>query len=312
VRQNPKGGDPLRRCQGMKRTFGRVLSVLIFAISAVAVDPGLVLHKRVSEVRLSLVATDSTGRPWPDLSPSSLTISDGGQLVSDFQLRNAADTPLRIGILLDLSDSTQKSWSSVRASLIESMDGLVHPGDEILMMTFNSRIEMERVITGPEDLTEVVNSSSGGLTALYDSLYEACAHPVFSSGFEARRSALILFSDGEDSVSYRALADAIAAAVKTGVAIYTITTHRPERWQRGDAVLHLVASLTGGRDFVVKDLEELRTALQTINEELRNSYVLYYHVPSEETRRAFRRVEVFPVHTKGLRLRARAGYYTTP
>jgi VWFA-related protein len=298
--------------QGVKRTFGIVLSVLILVISTRAADPGFVLHKRVGEVRLTLIATDSAGRPWSGLSASSLAVSDEGLAIPNFEVRTANDLPLQIGILLDLSDSTHKSWPAVRAALQDSMHGLLQPGDQILMMTFNSRVESEQLLNRPQEFVEALPSADGGLTALYDALHRACEHPVFSEGMEPRRSALILFSDGEDTSSYRGLAEAIASAERSGIAIYTISTHKPNQWQRGDGILRHIARSTGGRDFVVKDPKELRTALQTINEELRSSYLLYYRPPSPETRDSFRRVEVLPARDAHLQLRTRAGYYSQP
>jgi VWFA-related protein len=298
--------------QGMKRTLGNVLSVLMLAGFAHPAEPDLILHKRVSEVRMTVVATDAAGRPWQGLSAASLAVSDEGRAVSDLQLRSAHDLPLQVGILVDLSDSTHKSWPTVRAALAESMGNLLGPGDQILMMTFNGRIETERVLNNPQDLAEALPASDGGLTALYDTLYRACEHPVFSVGQEPRRSALILFSDGEDTLSVRGLLEATTAAERSGIAIYTIATHKSGQWRRGDGVLHELATATGGRDFVVKDGKELRTAVATINEELRSAYLLYYRPSNAEGRGGFRRVEVLPARNADLRLRTRAGYFPAP
>lgn len=296
----------------MKRTFGRVLLVLIFVSSAYAADPNLTFHSRVNEVRLTLIATDSQGRPWPGLAASSLAVADEGRAISEFQLHSANDLPLQVGVLLDLSDSTHGSWPAVRAALTQSMEGLLRPSDQILMITFNSRIQTERVLAEAQELDESLPAPAGGLTALYDTLYRACEHPLFSGDLEPHRSALILFSDGKDNMSYRGLADAIASAQKSGIAIYTITLHKPHQWHRGDGVLHSMASATGGNDFVVSDVKGVQAALQTIHEELRNSYLLYYRPSSGEIRGDFRRVEILPARDAGLHLRTRSGYYAKP
>jgi Ca-activated chloride channel homolog len=296
----------------MSRTLGRVLLVLILVRVAYAADPDLVLHQRVSEVRLTLVATDREGHPWPGLSAASLAVSDEGGAIADFQLRSANDLPLRVGVLVDLSDSTHDSWTAVRTALTQSLEGLVQPQDQILMMTFNSQVQSERVLTSPQELDQTLPESKGGLTALYDTLYRACQHPLFSDDLQPRRSAIILFSDGEDTLSYRGMADAIASAQRSGIAIYTLTVHKPNRWQRGDAVLRELARATGGNDFVVSDMKGMQDALQTIHEELRSSYVLYYRPLKGEGGRRFHRVEILPAQNARLRLRARAGYYPEP
>jgi hypothetical protein len=137
----PKDNADVDDDQYVKRTFGHALSVLMFVATAFAADPTYVLHKKVSEVRLTLVATDAAGRPLQELSPSSLAISDEGRAIVEFQLRSANDLPLRVGVMLDLSDSTAHAWPTLRGALAESMSGLLQPGDEILMTTFANRIQ---------------------------------------------------------------------------------------------------------------------------------------------------------------------------
>jgi VWFA-related protein len=168
------------------------------------------------------------------------------------------------------------------------------------------------VLARPQELDETLPPSSGGLTALYDTLYQACKHPLFSSDLEQHRSALILFSDGEDTSSYRGLAEAIAAAQRGEIAIYTISVHKPNRWRRGDGVLQSIARATGGNDFVVSDLKGVQAALQSIHEELRSSYLLYYRPAKGEIGSGFRRVDILPAHDAALHLRTRSGYYANP
>jgi VWFA-related protein len=294
----------------MRLTFGYSLSVLILGAVAFSADADLVLHKRVSEVQLNVVAVDASGRPSQNLTPADLSIADEGQAVTDFQLRRAADLPLQVAIVLDRSESTSKSWPMVRAALLDSLRDVVRPGDKILLVTFNSKIESEIQMDALENLAQALPASAGGLTALYDSVYTVCRTDVFRAP-EARRSAVILFSDGEDNLSYRPLGDAIAQAQRSGVAIYSVSTHKPKQHLQGDAVLHEVARHTGGRDFAVKDERGLRSALQTIAEELRDSYLVFYRAPADSAL-GFRHVDVLPRQANGTRLRTRTGYYVTP
>jgi VWFA-related protein len=150
------------------------------------------------------------------------------------------------------------------------------------------------------------------LTALYDAIYQACGRPVFAADGEPHRSALILFSDGEDDLSLHGLGDAIARAERAGVAIYTITTHNPKKTTSGDGVLHSLAETTGGRDFIVKDQVQLESALAEIDRELRTSYLLYYRASEQPGVRTFRRVHVIPSEGGRARVRSRAGYFTAP
>jgi VWFA-related protein len=247
------------------------------------------------------------------LSPADITVLEDGQPVPRFELRTASDLGLRVAIVIDLSDSTRRTWTTVRAALSRSMRDVMRPDDELLVMMFNSSIEVERRVAHPADLEAVLGDpGGGGLTALYDAIYQACGRRVFAADGEPHRSAMILFSDGEDDLSLHGLGDAIARAERAGVAIYTIATHSPKKKTNGDAVLHKLAETTGGRDFIVKDQAQLETALSEINRELRTSYLLYYRASEQPGVRTFRRVHVIPSEGGPARVRSRAGYFTAP
>jgi len=297
---------------GMKRI--PCLFLLIFAsLVSFAAESAFLVRRRVSEVQLALVATDPKGRPRLDLSPSDIIVLEDGRPVPRFELRSAADLPLRIGVVLDLSDSTVKSWAAVGSALVRSLQQVMRPNDQLLVLAFNSKIELERTVSDPVQLGEILaHPSTGGLTSLYDTVFHACDEPVFSDEREPHRSAMILFSDGEDDLSLRGLPDAIARAERRGVAIYTVAAHDPKKRARGDAVLRDLALATGGRDYIVKNARQLGDALSAINEELRSSYVLYYPVPQDSGNQAFRRVHVIPRQADSVLLRSRAGYFTSP
>jgi VWFA-related protein len=181
-----------------------------------------------------------------------------------------------------------------------------------MVLAFNSRIELERRVNSPGELeSALADPGSGGLTALYDVLYQACGRSVFAADGQPHRSALILFSDGEDDLSLHGLSDTIARAEMAGVAIYTVATHNPKKKTQGDVVLHDLAAATGGKDFVVKDAAQLQKALAEINGELRSSYLLYYRASEQPGVRTFRRVHVIPTQG-GAHVRSREGYYTAP
>jgi VWFA-related protein len=287
--------------------------ILLLLIPGFAGESKPLLRKRVSEVRLTLVATDQNNRLLPSLSPTDITLLDDGRPVPNFELRSAADLPLRLAIVLDLSDSTQKSWAAIRSALLQSLPQAMRPQDEVLVLTFSSEIATQRTLSEPDQLDLTLqNPPTGGLTALYDSIYRTCNHGLFIGDSEPHRSALILFSDGEDDLSRHSLNEVIAKAQSAGIAIYTLSNHNPKQKRQGDVVLRDLAAATGGRDFVLKDAQQLQDALTAINGELRSSYLLYYRPPDESGGRTFRRVYLLPAQGSGPRLRSRAGYFTAP
>ena len=131
-----------------------VLPLLLpfLAVLSFAGDSVPLIHKRISEVDFTVVAMDGNNRPMTNLSPGDITVLDNGQPVPQFNLRSAGDLPLRLGIVLDLSDSTRKTWPMLRTALARSVAEVIRPQDRLLLMTFNSKIETLRAIAEPTSL----------------------------------------------------------------------------------------------------------------------------------------------------------------
>jgi len=285
----------------------------VLALADFAAEPVLHIRKRVSEVQFTVVAEDASGRPMRNLSATELSVRDNGRAVSDFRLRSASDLPLRIGIMADLSGSTAVTWEQVRSSLIQSTRDLLQPQDQVMVVEFNQKIQLARTIQEPAELAQVLPAKDvGGLTALYDSVYQTCDDREFFERSGPRHAALILLSDGEDNLSLRGLDDTIARAQQSNIAIYTIAMHRRKTGREGDAILRSMSENTGGRAFVVRDGSELQMALTTIGDELRSAYLLNFRPAQEDAVPAFHRVEVEPVPGEQLRVRTRSGYFTSP
>jgi VWFA-related protein len=207
-------------------SFALVLLSLALGPGDIPNEPALHIHKRVSEVQLTLVAEDSRGRPRQGLSPAEIAVREDGRAIDGFMLRPAEDLPLRIGIVLDLSGSTAITWDQVRRSLVGSVQELLRPEDQVLLVTFGRQIELEQTIRHAGELQALLPvKDGGGLTALYDSVYRTCDDREFFDDAGPRRSALILFSDGEDNLSLKGLGEVIAQAQRAGIAIYTVTMH---------------------------------------------------------------------------------------
>ena len=302
---------PSADCLGVRH---KITCILVFAlfVTKLCGESAPLFRKRVSEVQLTLVATDQNDRPLMTLAPTDITVLEDGQAIPQFELRPAADLPLRVAVVIDLSDSNQKAWTAVKNTLVGSLGGWMRPRDQMLVVEFNSKTVMQTPVKDPTQLESALErpDSNHGLTALYDTIYQVCDHPIFKRADEPVRSALILFSDGEDDLSLHGLGDAIARAELNGVSLYTISAHNPRQASAGDTVLHELASATGGRDFVVGDAVRLQQSLSAIRDELRNSYFLYYRPLNDQQARGFRRVRVVPARAGGARIRSRAGYFT--
>ncbi len=284
----------------------------LFFVTNFSAESLPVIRKTVSEVHLTLVATDQQGRAVENLSPHDIAVLDEDYRISNFELQPASELPLRVGVVLDTSESNLPAWTSTKQAVAEFLQETLKPRDQAILIAFDSRVEMEKQVDDPEDARSLMAAvPSGGQTALYDALYKTCESAVFNDFHEPRRSALILFSDGKDNLSWHSLDQTIEKAGANGIAVYTISVHSRKMPNSGDAVLHRLAQNTGGTDFTVSKPEELRQSLMKISEDLRSSYLLYYRAPSETGVREFRRVRVLPVKDGGPAFRYKGGYYTS-
>ena len=290
-----------------------LLSTLFVLVTTLLGESTAVIRRTVSEVQIRLVATDREGKAVPNLSPADIRVLEDDQPIQNFELRAASDLPLRVGLLVDTSDSNLATWAMTKAAVTDFLRQTLRPNDQALIVAFDSHVEAERMVTDSQEAVSLLATPHpGGQTALYDTVYATCQNPLFTDFREPRRSAFIIFSDGRDNLSWHDLGQTIENAAFNGIAVYSISAHAKRAENPGDAVLHDLAISTGGHDFLVSAPRELHDALMAIREELRSSYLLYYHPLNEVGGREFRRVRVIPAQDRGPLLRHKSGYHLAP
>lgn len=119
------------------------------------------------------------------------------------------------------------------------------------------------------------------------------------------QKALIVFSDGQDTISLKSFRDALDATVIRNVQIYSIDRNDSAGYEPGKQVLRAFAAASGGRFFEMKDGSA--RALNTILEGYRASYVVSYHLPTRA--QGFHTVQVLPTHNVHFHFRSRSGHY---
>ena len=193
-----------------------------------------------------------------------------------------------------------------------------NPEDEAFLVEFNDRPELATPFT--HNLEEIQNrltfTQSKGRTALLDGIYLAL-HTMKKA--HNPRKALVLISDGGDNSSRYTESEIKNLVKEADVQIYCIGIYEPMASRgrspeelAGPGLLTDVSEPTGGRHFVVENLNELPDVAAKIGIELRNQYVLGYS-PGNQTRDGkYRKVSVKLVQPRGLPpLHAfwRTGYY---
>src|SRR5262249_49544610 len=150
--------------------------------------------------------------------------------------------------------------------------------------TFDSEVELQQDFTNRLDLlTKAIDKvKAQGETRMYDAIYRVCEEKMFA--IQGRRRAMIIITDGEDTISERTLKDAIDIAQRSETVIYVISTKAGGYFgvnmgmvdSKEDRVLKQLAEETGGRAFFTAQVIELEKSFLAIARELRSQYQITY------------------------------------
>jgi Ca-activated chloride channel homolog len=244
------------------------------------------------------------------------------------------DLPLRIGMLLDTSNSIRDRIKFEQDASVNFLYSVLRRNkDEAFVMTFDDEPQIVQGFTGDTGALrdQITRTRAGGGTAIYDAIYEACvkelSHPPRPPGDQPDvvRRVMILISDGEDNLSSHTRADAIEMAQRTSVVIYTISTStqwvslsqtdpnkmgdRKYHLTDGDKILQELAEETGGRAFFPYHVDDLDQSFQDIGDELRNQYSIAYLPTNYVLDGRYHKIRIEVPDHKGYQVRARRGYF---
>jgi Ca-activated chloride channel family protein len=129
--------------------------------------------------------------------------------------------------------------------------------DRALFATFDSEVELHQDFTNRIDLLSqaIDKVKARGETRLYDAIYSVCEEKMFATA--GRRRAMVIITDGEDTVSERSLKDAIDIAQRSETTVFVISTKAGGFFgveagqvdRREDKDIKKLAEETGGRAF---------------------------------------------------------------
>lgn len=244
------------------------------------------------------------------------------------------DLPLRIGMLLDTSNSIRDRIKFEQDASVNFLFSVLRRGrDEAFVMTFDDQPQVVQAFTSDGGLLrdQIVQTRAGGGTAIYDAIYDACqkqlSHPPRPPGDQPDivRRVMILISDGDDNLSTHTRSEAIEMAQRTSVVIYTISTstqwiqlsqtdpdklaNRKTHLTEGDKILQDLADDTGGRAFFPYHVDDLDQSFQDIGDELRNQYSIAYIPTNSILDGRYHRIRIEVPDHKGYQVRARRGYF---
>jgi Ca-activated chloride channel family protein len=283
-------------------------------------QPTYTLKLAVDEVSLTLQVLDDEGRAVDDLKIEDLRLLDNGVRVRRMiALDSVKDAPVRVGVLVDSSESMESNRERSQSAAIAVVRGLMRrPADRGFAMDFAGFSPVAQEWTGDERMLEgairnhrVAYEAGGSLrgTVLFDSLYRACLNEFAHSESPISRNVIVLFSDGVDNSSRADMNLAVDECQKTNTAIYAFRFDAPAAVSTGPATLAEMAAKTGGRVFHGDDGDtRITDDVRIIEADLRSQYRLTFKPPEVRHDGAFHRAEV-DAPSRPVTIRAQTGYY---
>jgi Ca-activated chloride channel family protein len=284
--------------------------------SAPATDdtlPVQTFHSRSDEVNVIFTVTDKHNKFIKDLKQSEFKILDNNRPPKQIMNFSAeTDLPLRVGLLIDASNSIRDRFLFEQDAAIEFLHQIIRPKtDKAFVLAFDEVWDLTQDFTGDLDkLTKGVKViRPGGGTALWDAVFYACRDKLMKERETGPvRRAIILVSDGDDNQSRVLRQEAIEMAQRAGVIVYTISTNLSNNPDEGDRSLKMLAETTGGQAFFPFKLQDVANAFHDIHEELRSQYSVFYKPDNFEANGTFRPIQI-TADNKKYKVRAKKGYY---
>jgi VWFA-related protein len=294
---------------------------------------------QVNLVDVFFTIKDKQGNLVPHLTKDECTISEDKtpQTLKSF----VAEThqPLTLGILLDTSGSQQRVLPLEQDVGSQFLERVLKAKDEAFLLSFDVNVDLlqdftnsARLLSRAMSKAEINTAGGNGAagipgagggtvptigapkgTLLYDAVYLASNEKMNQ---ETGRKAMILLTDGEDEGSVHKIKDAIAAAQKNNVIVYTILIADRGFYggfgYYGYSAMKQMTEETGGRLIDVgNNGKKLEAAFQQIEDELRTQYVASYTPSNTKLDGTFRHLAV-ECRGDGLKAQVRKGYFAMP
>jgi VWFA-related protein len=212
-------------------------------------QPAATLHVQAREVILPVTVRDKHGALVSSLNMSDFALTEDGRPQTIKSFTRQTDLPYKLGLLVDTSRSLSGAMEAERKAAGKFVDTMLpekpNPKpDEMFLIHFDREVELLEDFTtsrdklhkelddmgpssgssdnanGPETSDDQRDRPTGrNGTQLYDAIYLAASEVMKPND---GRNAVVVFSDGVDHGSKDTLNDAIDAADKANVVVYTV------------------------------------------------------------------------------------------
>ena len=280
-----------------------VLFALLLHAIALCQTPGQTQNAQVAqpkEARILLTAIDHDGGFVSTLRAEDLRVLVDGVPQEIERFERVTDRTLSLAILIDTSASQERTLPGQKLAANSFLDSVVRPTlDRVAVATFTGTLSVEQKLTndvtllrkaieraqfvpppgyvrgglviGPPPPLKRTPATLAGQTALWDAVINTCNDLLSPSAGEARR-AIVVLTDGQDTISQNKMAAAVFRAASDSVAVYAIGIGDTNVDGINKDALRKLSERTGGRAFFPKKIGDLKNIFAEIGQELRTQY----------------------------------------
>jgi len=253
------------------------------------------IRVRVQVVSVPVSVLDKRGLPVIDLSQNDFRVYENGKLQTIKYFIREPLPPLRIGLILDTSNSVRPQMTfekDAASQFVFDMLQVRASKNLIFLQTFDATSSIVQDFTDdPEVLNDKIRGlKAGGGKALYDAIYYANPGDDVLEDIDHRTGGAAFFP----------LRQGVGSDLETGYLSHG---------QIGDTSQNKGLGAETGK-FSAEKLVRLAEALESIGRELNDQYSLGYTPANDAVDGTYRAIRV-EVARKGVQVRTKAGYFAT-
>jgi Ca-activated chloride channel family protein len=295
------------------RWFSQAGGLALFAASATTLSAqDVTLRVDVKLVNIFVNVTDRNGAIVGGLSREDFAVTEDSRPQSIAVFERQSELPLNLTLAIDTSGSVRKDLTEEADAARRFVHAILRSQDQMSLMQFATEV---RELTPFTNKVALIDRGLNQLHADYaTALYDAIVLGSQQLGPRDGRRVLIVVSDGDDTAKSSTYDQALEAALRHEVMIYSIIDVPIEasagRDLGGEHALITLAEQTGGKSFYVAE-GGLDKAFAQVSDDLRTQYLIGYYPHNQEPGRTFHRIDVTVPRaaTQDFNIRHKTGYY---
>jgi VWFA-related protein len=262
-----------------------------------------------SEVRLVFFASDDHNGHLQTLTANDFAVVDDDQVIRNFRsFDHSPLTNLDVIVLFDSSESVLPHFQQEIDQVLQLVSRWPwQPEDEVSVLSF-SGMDTRQLCAGDcrTSLTagKIASFSTGGATPLFDAL-DTATRLLRRRSRSNTLPVIILFSDGDDTISKTSLNRALEKTLSAGVQVYVVDLTPPTLSSNGTAILQKIADASGG--LYIRSANGIARIFNDVIDDLHSALVVTYALPRSAS--DFHSIRILPTHNLNLHFRTRSGYF---